>query len=135
MSKSLSFTADTINGEIQEFPATFNFPCDKILPIGVSVVKSFDENLAIVAKRVFAIEYNAQSFGSSQFKSLEDFNQYRGVACQCCPFHCAILINGCYLLLNGCRFVIDQRTVNPCSILLNGCNLTLNGCNLNYNLN
>lgn len=135
MGKSLQFVADTIDGEIQPTPGLFNFPCGKVTPIGVNVVKSYDENLSIVAKRVFEVNYNNHSFGSSQFKSLSDFNQYVGVVCQCCPFHCAILMNGCVVLLNGCNFVLSQKKINPCAILINGCNLTINGCDINYTLN
>jgi len=73
VSKSIQFIADTIDGEIQSVQGVFNFPCDKVTPIGVSIVRSFDEDLGIIAKRVFVIEYNNHSFGSTQFKSLSDF--------------------------------------------------------------
>ena len=134
MGKTLQFVADTIDGEIQSSPAVFNFPCNKVIPIGVNVVKSFDEALGIIATRVFEVEYNYQNFGSRQFKSLSDFQQYRNVACLCCPSKCIILVNGCNLQLNGCDFVLDQRSVSPvCSILMGGCALTINGCNINLN--
>lgn len=133
MGKSLQFVADTIDGEIQAAPGLFNFPCDKITPIGVNVVKSYDEDLCIIAKRVFEINYNNHSFGSSQFKSLADFNQYRGAACQCCPINCYVLANGCYLTFNGCRFVVQRPDINRCRVLADGCNLTFNGCKLSLN--
>lgn len=129
MSKSLQFTADTIDGQIQEFPKLFYFPCDQVIPLGVSVVKSFDQELNIVAKRVFLLQYQTQSFGSSQFESLSDFNQYISAYCQCCPAKCIVLVNGCNLQLNGCDFVLDEIEAGECDFIVNGCNLTINGCN------
>lgn len=126
MSKSLQFIADTIDGEIQPVQGVFNFPCDKVTPIGVNIVRSFDDDLGIIAKRVFVIEYNNHSFGSTQFKSLNDFNQYYGISCKCCPSHCIVLVNGCNLTLNGCNLVSDEPMINECDILVNGCNVGFN---------
>lgn len=132
MAKSLQFIADTIDGEIQATPGIFDFPCDQITPIGINVVKSFDEDLGIIAKRVFVIQYNNHSFGSTQFKSLSDFNQYRGIECVCCgcvecyPYInlCEISINGCIVQMCGCKY--HDALINNCQILLNGCNVRLN---------
>lgn len=97
------------------------------------MVKSFDDDLGIVAKRVFVVQYNNHSFGSTQFKSLSDFNQYVSATCQCCPQRCVILVNGCNLQLNGCDFVLDEPFEAQCDLLVNGCNLTINGCNFGLN--
>lgn len=133
MGKTLQFVADTIDGEIQPMPGVFSFPCDKVIPIGVNVVRSFDESLDIVAKRVFEINYNNHSFGSSQFKSLSDFQQYQKGACACCPALCIILVNGCNLQLNGCDLVLATSPTPPCFLTVNGCNITFNGCSIHLN--
>lgn len=133
MAKTLQFIADTIDGEIQPTPGVFNFPCDKVIPIGVNVVKSFDDMLDIIAKRVFEVEYNHHNFGSTQFKSLSDFQQYVSASCQCCPAKCIILVNGCNLQLNGCDFVLDSPLTPACFLVINGCNITFNGCAINLN--
>ena len=133
MGKTIQFVADTIDGEIQPSPGVFNFPCDKVIPIGVNVVRSFDESLDIVAMRVFEVNYNNHSFGSTQFKSLSDFQQYRQTACACCPAKCIILVNGCSLQLNGCDFVLATSPSPACFLTVNGCNLTFNGCAIHLN--
>ncbi len=131
MSKSLQFTADTIDGQIQETPQVFYFPCDKVIPLGTSVVKSFDESMNIVAKRVFVVQYGSRSFGSCQFQSFSDFDTYLGSQCQCCPCtECFVLINGCFIEINGCVAQICGcqffPEINGCGILINGCQASLN---------
>ena len=95
-------------------------------------MKSYDATMSIVAKRVFVIEYQGQSFGSSMFKSLSDFDQYRGVLCQCCPcVECFAYINGCSITINGCE--IQMCGCASYSALLNGCQILINGCEAQLN--
>ena len=107
MRTSFSFTADTINGAIQERPKIFTLDCECVIPIGVDIVRDFDESLCIVAKRVFLIRYNQDVFGTCQFKSLEEFIQYKNLACSCCQdtVECVLLINGCNATINGCNLL------------------------------
>lgn len=133
MAKLFKFTANTINGELQEFPASFEFDCDRISPIGMAVIRDYDDLLNIVARKVFLVLYNGETFGTTQFKSISDYDQFIKVNCQCCPSRCIVLLNGCHLQLNGCDFVLDEPMTNECDLLMNGCNMTINGCNAGLN--
>lgn len=128
-SKSFQFIADTINGVIQEFPAPFYFPCDQIVPLGVQIVRDFDDDLCIVAKRVYVIRYGQDLFGSSSFNSLTGFLQYMKALCNCCPtaINCDVLFNGCALLFNGCEIQLGGCRGNY-TFIMNGCDITINGC-------
>jgi hypothetical protein len=132
LGKHVNFRADTINGEIQEFPPTFELDCSRVHAIGESIVRDYDDNFNIVAKKVFLVSYGKQTFGSSQFKTLDEFNDYLGVSCRCCPcVECFPFINGCIIELNGCEVQMcgceyHDALINNCQILMNGCNVRLN---------
>ncbi len=102
MAKSFQFTVNTINGEFLEFPKTVTVVCDKIFPLGVSVIRDWNESMCIVSKRVLLIQYGMQTFGTTQFASVAEFDQYRKAICACCSDTCHITLNGCFLMLNGC---------------------------------
>lgn len=106
--KSFQFVADTLNGEILEFPATLSFNCSDVEIIGTSIVRNYTITDCIEAKIVFLIKQGGNVFGSSQFKSKTEFQQYLNSACSCCPpSHCWLLINGCYLRINGYAICIS----------------------------
>lgn len=132
-SKSFQFLADTINGAIQEFPALFYFPCDQVTPLGIQIVRDFDEDLCIIAKRVYVIRYGQDLFGSSKLNNLSDFLQLQSAGCGVCACTvCPALINGCFVLMNGCTVDMcngcstHEITMNNCFVLLNGCQALLN---------
>ncbi len=108
--KSFQFVADVINFSILEKPQTFYFPCNQVIPLGLQVVRNQSNvTWCITAKKSFIVTYNNQSFGTSQFKTIDQFNQYVSRSCGCCAD-----IELCWLMINGCRI-----TINGCQVLLN----------------
>lgn len=93
------FTANTINGVIQEFPQQFQLRCDLIKPVGYETVRNYDANECIVAMNVFLIMYGGQLMGTKCYISFTNFmNALRGVC-----FTDYLLANDCILTLNGCK--------------------------------
>lgn len=130
--QTFKFTADTIDGKIQEFPQTFDLRCVRVKPLGVDIVRQYNKTQCIVAKKVFLIYYEGQVFGSTQFSSVVQFVQYVNNSCRsfCVPAY--LTIDNCYLDLNGCHV----RLYVPCPVrglLINGCSFNLWGCQLKLN--
>lgn len=95
-----------MNGAIQEFPQTMTLFCDKAIPVGVDVVRDFDEDGCGVAKRVFLIVYDGQTLGSSQFKSRSEYDQYVDAICACCRQICDVKIGDCFVYIGNCKVQI-----------------------------
>lgn len=106
--KSFNFRADTINGAIQEFPPTMSLFCDRAIPIGVNVVRDFDDDGCGVAKRVFLIVYDGQTLGSTQFKSRSDYDQWISTSCDCCPGLCDVKFGDCFVTIGNCLVKINK---------------------------
>lgn len=104
MSKSLLFEAEYVNEEFISKPKRYFLDCSKILPIGVDIIRCFDEEANIVAKRLFLIQIGVEIIGTTKFSSLRDFLQYMHAGCQCCggDAGCGIYIDNCQLTINGC---------------------------------
>jgi hypothetical protein len=100
--KSFAFRADTINGVIQEFPPTMTFFCGDVTPIGIDLVRDFDEDACGIVKRVFLILYNGSTFGTTQFKSRDEYDQYIQTQCNCCPQICYVKIGDCDVMIGNC---------------------------------
>ena len=111
MGKFITIIASTINGRIQEFPQTFNLKCNEVIPVDETIVRDFDSNLDIVAKRGFLVRVGEQLLGTTQFKSKEDFLKYKSVNCACCSpsEDCFLYVNGCIVTING-FFVTTNRS-------------------------
>lgn len=111
--KTFTFTANTINGNILEFPQTFYFPCGSAVnPIGVQVVRDYNMLTdCIRAIRVYTIGYANDIFGTTQFKTTQEFLNYRSQSCSCCPQpnHCYLKINNCLVTINGCTIKINDN--------------------------
>lgn len=100
--KSFVFIADTINGEICEFPFEFYLPCnDRVQIEGMIPIRGFTPNDCIEVRRVFAIKFGDDLLGSTQFQSRQEFLDYQAAACSCSQ----ILMNGCNITLNGCLVI------------------------------
>jgi hypothetical protein len=103
--KYFQFVADTVNGEIREFPQTFELKCDKVFPLGVDIVRDFDDNGCIIARKVFCIRHGTDIFGTMSIQSLQGWINYLNAVCPCCPKICYLIINGCYAQVNGCNLL------------------------------
>lgn len=101
------FTANTIDGKILEFPQIFYLRCNLVTPLGCDIVRQYNGNECIVARKVFQVMYQGQLLGSSQFKDLSSFLLYRNN--QCNPVaNCDIIYNGCNLVYNGCSLAYTK---------------------------
>lgn len=100
--KMMAIIAQTINGEIQEFPPTYYFPCSKVKPQGEAVIREFDTNTCIVNRRVYLVEYGGNIFGSLQFETFDEFITYKNDSCNCCNSGCSIMIDGCPISIDDC---------------------------------
>ena len=109
--KSFQFVADVINFSILEKPQTFFFPCNQVIPLGIQIVRQQNSvTWCITAKKVFIVTYNNQSFGSSQFKTIDQFNTYVTSQCsECTPEVCGLYLEsaGCFLRINNCRLILN----------------------------
>lgn len=108
MSKLLTIIANVYNGEFIT-PRSFDFPCESAIPIGESLIRNFDQNACIVVKKVFLVQVGETTFGSTQFKTLDDFNSFKNNQCKCCPEPCFIVYNGCNLTYNGCYLTYGSQ--------------------------
>lgn len=104
--KSFRFIANTINGAIQEFPPTMTFFCDKAIPLDVNIVRDFDDDGCGIAKRVFLVLYDGQTFGTTQFKSRSDYDQWVSTNCNCCGELCGVKIGDCFVHIGNCSVLI-----------------------------
>lgn len=101
-SYAIKIVADTVNGEILEFPLTVDADCLQVIAIGPSVVRDFDANFCVVAKSVFLVQFGQNVFGTTQFSTIEEFNSYRDSVCVCCDEQCEIGYDDCALKYDSC---------------------------------
>lgn len=105
---TFQFVADTIDGKILEFPQTFQLRCDLVVPLYQDVVRQFDGNECIVARRVYLIFYQGQVLGSKQFTTMPQFVNYRNSNCGIEANVCNVSFFGCPVTFNGCQVVIPK---------------------------
>lgn len=96
--RTFLFTADTINGVIQQFPKQYFLRCGQVTPIGLSIVRNYTGTECIQAMTVFLIQYDGELLGNSCFKSFSAFMRFYQAVCQ----SSYLLLNGCNMTLNGC---------------------------------
>jgi hypothetical protein len=102
---TFQFVADTINGKILEFPKTFQLRCDLVVPLYQDIVRQFDGNECIVARRVYLIYYQGDVFGTRRFHTMDEFVNYRNANCGRSAIGCNITFYGCGITFNGCQII------------------------------
>ena len=110
--KTIAIRASTINGAIQEFPPTYYFPCSQVIPQGESIIRDYDTNDCIVAKKVFLVKYGQNIFGTTQFESMVEFLLYKESYCASCCISCVIKVGNCVLLYNGCSLTYNKNIIS-----------------------
>ena len=93
--------AKTVNGNILQFPQTFELNCSILVPIGNQVVRQYDGKECIHAVKVFLIQAGNNLLGTLQFKGMNDYLTYINANCTENGV-CFLSLNGCFLTLNGC---------------------------------
>jgi len=131
--KTFPFVADVVDGKILEFPKLFYLQCEWVRPLGNQIVRQYSKTQCIVAKKVFQIYYQGQVFGSSQFTSVMQFDQYLSNVCRyfCTPAR--ITINGCNLTRYGCNVIVYQPCPSGRLFKRWGCSVTRYGCTVKLN--
>jgi hypothetical protein len=102
---TFKFVAHTIDGKILEFPETFDFRCDLVIPLYQDIVKDVDEEGCIVARTVYMVSYDGHLFGTMNFTNMEDFVRYRNRACGTDDLPCNIIYNSCPVTYNDCQLI------------------------------
>lgn len=106
MGNSFPLQIKVINGEVQEFPVTFYFKCDMLrpAPVAATIYRYFDDAMCSIAMRIFYLQYGTDLFGSTQFKTTDDFWNYWSALCNG--------LQPILLLLNGCNMIINGKNVS-----------------------
>lgn len=100
---TFQFIADTIDGKILQFPETMQLRCDLVVPLYQSIVRQFDGNECIVARKVYLIYYEGQVFGTREFATMDEFVNYRNANCIIAESPgCNITYSGCQVTFDGC---------------------------------
>lgn len=102
---TFQFIADTIDGKILQFPETMQLRCDLVVPLYQSIVRQFDGNECIVARKVYLIYYEGQVFGTRQFATMDQFVNYRNANCGLENRGCNMTYFGCGITYNGCTVI------------------------------
>ena len=97
MSKIFTLQVDVINGEVKEFPETFYFRCDAVVPLGITTIRYFTDDMCQVAHKTYYIRYGSDLFGTNQFTTESQFWDYTN----CYPSVTFAYVNGCNLMING----------------------------------
>lgn len=106
--KSFVFTFQVADGSILKKPEILLVRCDLLIPIGMNIITGVDDQECIVRMRVLQFSYHGRMLGTKQFKSLAEYNEFKAVACQCCPEHsCPILFGGCKIEYDDCTLIYN----------------------------
>lgn len=108
MGKKINILVSTINQEFLETPSIFDFDCDNIYPIGITVQRQYDSMNCIVAKKVFVFRQGLNIFGTTSFKSIKEFTDFRNNRCIPCS---NVVDNCCYVTFNGCYITFNNKKV------------------------
>lgn len=108
MSRTITITAEVVNGSFLLKPAVYNLPCNQVHPVGFQVMRTYDQSMCVVAKNVYLLRVGENVLGTTQFKTKEQFLQYKAGQCACCSDQedCYIQVDGCYATINGCRITL-----------------------------
>lgn len=99
------FTANTLDGKILEFPLPVNMRCDLVVPLYQDIVRDYDKDFCIVARKVYLVSYGGHVYGTLDFTTMQQFVDYRNVSCGLQQGCCFITFNGCYITFNGQKIV------------------------------
>lgn len=93
---TFEFIANTLDGAILEFPLPVTMRFDLVIPLYQDIVKAYDKNECIVARKVYLVSYGGHLYGTFDFTTLEEFVEYRDSNCVC-----RLMYGGCVITFNG----------------------------------
>lgn len=100
---TFKFTADTIDGVIQQSPQLFYLNCNKVKPIGASVVRTFNGNECIQSMKVFLVLYDGKLLGNKCHTTFTEFIDFLKAVC----YSDYLLLNGVNLELDGAELILN----------------------------
>lgn len=103
MGKVFQLQVNVINGEVKEFPETFFFRCNEVVPIGQTIIRYFNDDMCSVAKKTFYLRYGSDLFGTDQFSTSDQFWRFTN----CYPNITFLNLNGCTVQFNGNNILIS----------------------------
>lgn len=108
--KTFNINVSTINGQIQASPVLMQFVCYEPIAVGEAIVRDYDDNDCIIAKKVLLFRVNENVFGTEDFQNKVQFwNYQQGLCSTCSDNNCRIIISGCLLQYNGCNLTYNNR--------------------------
>jgi len=81
------------------------FVCAEVIPQGLTIVRYFDIWMNQHAYKTFYLFYNGNLFGTPQFKTMSDFDNW--MLWHCCDTEVLALVNGCYATINGFKINLN----------------------------
>lgn len=103
--RTFEFYADVVDGKILSTPQEFTLYCERTRPLGLDVVRQFNGNECILAKRAFFVWCDNHLFGNSSFTTFAQYNQFQNAACRIAP--CGFTIGGCVATTDGYSLIIN----------------------------
>lgn len=79
--KTFELNIETIDGDIQLSPVCKTFSCKDVSPMGLSVVRGYNNENCIIAKSVFLFRQGQMVFGTTEFKDTQGFYDYINSHC------------------------------------------------------
>lgn len=106
--RTFKFTANTIDGKILEFPYSFWMRCDLTKPLYQDIVRAYDKNECIVARKVYLVAYGGHLYGTEQFTNMDEFVNYRNTNCRVLVC-CTLTWKNCFVTVKGKRVTIKAQ--------------------------
>lgn len=97
---------NALNGQILRTPREQWFDCDLVVPLGLQVIRQYDGNECINAKKVYLLAYQGMTFGTDVFSTMDGYVEYRNANCDAADPCCYILFGDCYITYNGRKISI-----------------------------
>lgn len=88
---------------MQPIPQPMIFDCKYVVPQGLTTVRYFDLWMNQFAHKTFYLLYEGNLFGTQQFKTLSDYNNFM-------MWNCGGGV--IFALINGCKATINGMTIN-----------------------
>lgn len=82
--------------------------CDLVIPLYQDIVRAYDQNECIVARKVYLVSYGGHLYGTFDFTTMAEFVDYRNRNCIKKPLCCDLVYNDCYVTFNGKIITIKQ---------------------------
>jgi hypothetical protein len=100
--KKFQISVIAIDGKLLENPQLFWFKCFHPKPVGVQVVRNYNQNECIVAKSVFLFQDEGHVFGTTDVWSVGEFIEYMKARCiRRVTFDC------CYVTFDEHQILLD----------------------------